>query len=87
MTPNEIENIATIAAMKVADRLVTELRAERQQAIAYHAATCDVKKRVDDAESQAKGRKAVWVLVFTGAGLAGSIVGPFLKDAVAGIFK
>jgi len=56
-------------------------------AVRIHAAECPVKAAVDDARSQAKGRKAVWALIIGGAGLAGSILGPFLKDAVAGIFK
>ena len=88
MTPSEQEYFDRVADRieRHFDAKVVALQALAKAELELHAATCPVKAEVDDAKSQAKGRKAVWVLVIGGAGFLGSIVGPWAKDAIAGLF-
>ncbi len=70
MTPHETDQLADTIVAKLADRIDKRI----DEKVALHAATCVVGKEFGEQKAEARGRKAVWVLLFTVASGMGGVV-------------
>lgn len=62
------------------------LRKDLSSAIALHSATCATKKKVDDAENQAAGAKAVLIALVALVSFLGGMIGPHAAALLAKLF-